>query len=299
MVRWIAFLSLLLLAVGWADCTPTPVVIWHGMGDSCCNPLSMGRIRKLIRSEGPQGIYVKNLMLGANVFSDTEHGYLANMNELVDDACRQIQADEQLKDGYHALGFSQGGLFVRALAQRCSNPPVRGIVSIGGPQRGIYGFPYCLGEQGICDTVRRMLNIGAYVGFVQRNLVQAQYWHDPFQLADYRDRSIFLADINCDRACNQTQYRENLLRLKYFLLVKFTLDEMVVPMESEWFGYFPENNGTVVLPMNETDFYKQDTLGLKTLDESGRLHFLSVVGNHLQIASRVFVAEIVKKFFME
>ena len=27
---------------------PVPVVIWHGMGDSCCNPASMGRIKQVI-----------------------------------------------------------------------------------------------------------------------------------------------------------------------------------------------------------------------------------------------------------
>lgn len=34
------------------------------------------------------------------------------MNSLVADACEQLQADPRLKDGYHALGFSQGGLFL-------------------------------------------------------------------------------------------------------------------------------------------------------------------------------------------
>jgi hypothetical protein len=27
---------------------PVPVVIWHGMGDSCCNAGSMGRIKDVI-----------------------------------------------------------------------------------------------------------------------------------------------------------------------------------------------------------------------------------------------------------
>lgn len=72
----------------------------------------MGRIRKLIKANVPGDIYVKNLMFGSNIFTDMEKGYLANMNEMLDDACKQIQEDEQLKDGYHALGFSQGGLFV-------------------------------------------------------------------------------------------------------------------------------------------------------------------------------------------
>jgi palmitoyl-protein thioesterase len=91
---------------------------------------------------------------------------------------------------------------------------------------------------------------------VQNNLVQAQYWDDPFLRDDYRDKSIFLADINCERACSQTQYRNNLLRLEHMVLIQFLKDEMIVPKESEWFGYFPSNNGTYVQPMNETDFYK-------------------------------------------
>jgi palmitoyl-protein thioesterase len=106
------------------------------------------------------------------------------------------------------------------------------------------------------STVRRLLNLGAYISFVQKNLVQAQYWDDPFLRDDYRDKSIFLADINCERACNQTHYRNNLLRLEHMVLIQFLKDEMIVPKESEWFGYFPSNNGTYVQPMNETDFYK-------------------------------------------
>ena len=27
---------------------PTPVVIWHGMGDNCCHSFSMGRIKELL-----------------------------------------------------------------------------------------------------------------------------------------------------------------------------------------------------------------------------------------------------------
>ena len=27
---------------------PTPVVIWHGMGDNCCHSFSMGRIKQLL-----------------------------------------------------------------------------------------------------------------------------------------------------------------------------------------------------------------------------------------------------------
>ena len=70
-------------------------------------------------------------------------------------------------------------------------------MSIGGPQQGVYGLPKCLGENHkLCDYVRRLLNYGAYVGWIQRLLVQAQYWHDPLAEEEYLQNSLFLADIN-------------------------------------------------------------------------------------------------------
>jgi palmitoyl-protein thioesterase len=65
------------------------------------------------------------------------------MNVLVDEACQQVRDDPELADGYNAVGFSQGALFIRALAQRCSSPPVRTLISVGGPQQGIFGLPHC------------------------------------------------------------------------------------------------------------------------------------------------------------
>ena len=35
-----------------------PVVLWHGMGDTCCLPTSMGYIKKLIEKTIP-GVYVR------------------------------------------------------------------------------------------------------------------------------------------------------------------------------------------------------------------------------------------------
>ena len=121
------FISLLLVpSFGQNDNSPTPVVLWHGMGsnwhfsfsflvqgDSCCNPLSMGYIKKLIKTNIPgDGVYVKSLMLGNNVVEDTEHGFFGNMNEQVANVCSQLMADSKLSNGYNAIGFSQGGLFM-------------------------------------------------------------------------------------------------------------------------------------------------------------------------------------------
>ena len=47
--------------------------------------------------------------------------------------------------------------------------------------------------------MRKLLNLGAYTSYVQKHLVQAQYWHDPLNEAEYRNVSLFLADINQER----------------------------------------------------------------------------------------------------
>eukprot|EP00961_Rhodomonas_salina_P155395 2092624-Rhodomonas_salina.2 len=37
---------------------PTPVVLWHGMGDTCCMPFSMGAVKKKLE-EKINGVYVR------------------------------------------------------------------------------------------------------------------------------------------------------------------------------------------------------------------------------------------------
>jgi len=56
----------------------------------------------------------------------------------------------------------------RAVVQRCPGLKIHNLLSVGGQHQGVYGFPRCPGNSSfICDEVRRMLNIGAYVKIVQ------------------------------------------------------------------------------------------------------------------------------------
>ncbi|VDK17614.1 unnamed protein product [Anisakis simplex] len=234
-------------------------------------------------------------MIGDNFVSDTLHGYFGNLNDEIDEACSKIANDVHLKDGYNAIGFSQGGLFLRGLAQRCSTPPMKNLISIGGPQQGIYGLPYCPGNVTICDTVRHLLDWGAYAGFVQRSSVQAQYWHDPTDAATYREASIFLADINAENAVNQT-YVDNLKKLNNLVLIKFNNDSMIVPKESEWFGYYKDGDTSSIIPLEESKLFTEDRIGLKAMKDSGKVQFLAMNGDHLEIPESVFIDEIINKF---
>ncbi|GMS79510.1 hypothetical protein PENTCL1PPCAC_1685, partial [Pristionchus entomophagus] len=273
---------------------PLPIVIWHGMGDSCCNPMSMGAIKKHLEAKIP-GVNVHSLQLGDGFVSDTKKSFFANMNELVALACIKIMRDPELQNGYNAIGFSQGGLFLRALAQRCANPPMKNLISIGGPQMGIFGLPYCIGDNFVCNSVRWLLEQGAYEGPVQRRVVQAQYWHDSNAEEEYKKKSIFLADINGENSINPV-YKKNLSNLKNLVLVKFEGDHMVVPKDSEWFGYYAPDDVSTTLAFNETRLYQEDRIGLKTLHESKRLHFISWPGEHLRVNLDTFDEDLIEKF---
>jgi len=100
---------------------------------------------------------------------------------------------------------------------------MKSLVSLGGQHQGIFGFPNCPGETfDLCNSVRELLTIGAYVEQVQNNVVQAQYWHDPLDFDNYVKHSAFLAEINNERKENfKPEYAENLAKLENLVLVMF------------------------------------------------------------------------------
>lgn len=295
-----------------------PIVLWHGMGDSCCNPLSLGAFKETLEKHIP-GVYVHSLRIGDNFAQDTENGFFMNVNDQVAMACQKIGQDPKLSNGYNAIGFSQGSQFLRAVAQRCPQG-MRNLISFGGQHQGVYGgcdilqirfflhvinpliisgIPSCFGEDHtICDYVRRLLNYGAYKSWIQDYLVQAQYWHDPLDEATYKAKSLFIAEINNERPVKNWTYAENMKKLSNFVMVKFTEDSMVDPIASEWFEFYQPGQADQIQPLEQTKLYQEDWLGLKALKESGRLHFLISRGNHLQFTEHFLVEKIVKPFLL-
>ena len=159
-------------------------------------------------------MYVYRIMIGNNIIVDTESGFFRDTNRQVREVCEKIQADPELAGGYNAIGFSQGGQFLRAVAQRCPQPPMKNLITFGAQHQGVFGFPNCPGElDPFCDIVRDLLNYGAYVDFVQNILVQAQYWHDPLHFDTYVEKSQFIAEINNEKAVKNESYAINLSSL--------------------------------------------------------------------------------------
>ncbi len=62
----------------------------------------------------------------------------------------------------------------------------------------------------------------------------------------------------------------------------FSNDTMIYPKETAWFQELRPDGS--LLPTTETAFYLEDWLGLKTLNEAGKVHFIEWPGDHLQFS---------------
>lgn len=104
------------------------------------------------------------------------------------------------------------------------------------------------------NCIIKSLYFVKYFRWIQNSLVQAEYWHDPIKESDYIKGSHFLADINNERFINKS-YRENLLKLKNFIMVMFTNDTMVIPKESEWFAFYSPGQDKEIMPLEQSVSY--------------------------------------------
>ena len=100
----------------------------------------------------------------------------------------------------------------------------------------------------------------------------------------------FLTSINneLDETINKT-YAENLATLQTLVLVLFSEDQTVVPKESSWFGsYAPPEDDEVektIIPMRLQPLYKEDRIGLRTLDERGGVVLKACAGEHMELST--------------
>lgn len=217
--------------------------------------------------------------------ADRSATFFGNLTLQMEKVCSDIAAHPILSTApaIDALGFSQGGQFLRGYVERCNNPPVRSLVTFGSQHNGISSFQSCGATDWLCKGAQGLLRSNTWSTFVQSRLVPAQYFRDPEQLEDYLLYSNFLADINNERELKNQTYKTNLQTLKKFVMYIFEDDETVHPKESGWFA---EVNGTDVTDLRDREIYNEDWIGLKGLDGKGALEFKSTPGKHMSLSDK-------------
>jgi palmitoyl-protein thioesterase len=269
--------------------TPLPLVIWHGLGDSFEND-GLKSVANLVNLTVP-GTYTYLIHIGEDGSADRQSTFFGNLTDQVALVCGTLASHPALNKStaINALGFSQGGQFLRAYIERCNNPPVHNLVTFGSQHNGISQFQSCKTGDWVCLAAEALLKSGTWTSFVQNQLVPAQYFRDPEDLDNYLEHSNFLADVNNERPKKNALYKKNLANLNKFAMYMFEKDEAAIPKESGWFAEVNTTSGKVT-KLQDRKIYKEDWLGLKELDEKGALDF-NLVKNagHMNLDKDVLV----------
>lgn len=267
---------------------PLPLVIWHGLGDNY-KADGLRAVGDLAAETNP-GTYVYNIRLDDDPSADRTATFFGNLTVEIERVCADLAAHPVLSSApaINGLGFSQGGQFLRAYVQRCNNPPVRNLVTFGSQHNGISRFGQCATTDWLCKFAIGFLTTNTWSHFAQSRVVPAQFYRDPDDLESYLKYSNFLADVNNERTVKNETYKRNLLTLEKFAMFVFTEDKTAIPKESGWFAQVNSTSGDVTW-LKDRDLYKEDWLGLRALDELGRLDFEVAEGGHMELTDELLV----------
>ncbi|XP_045815236.1 palmitoyl-protein thioesterase 1-like [Trifolium pratense] len=105
-----------------------------------------------------------------------------------------------------------------------------------------------------------------------------------YAIPKYLENCRFLPKLNNEKPGQRNStYKKRFSSLENLVLIMFEQDATLIPKETSWFGYYPDGFFEPILPSLETKLYTEDWIGLKALDEAGRVHFISIPGYHLEI----------------
>ncbi|CAF5201089.1 unnamed protein product [Rotaria magnacalcarata] len=250
----------------------------------------MNELAGWIRTSFPD-IYVVSIEVG----NGEDDSLLWPLEKQVEQFCTSVLADENLRQGFNMLGYSQGSIIVRGAVEKCSLP-VHNLITLSGIHQGVFGVPYLLK---LPAEFRELVSKYAYESAVQDVISVAGYWRDPDQLNRYIADCRYLPDINNEREARNETYRENMLKLNAFVMTYTDIDEVVTPSRSGWFmGYAP--NTLDVETWNDSRQFKEDLIGMRTLLEQGKLYTLTSHVRHQDVPhapNRDFIIENILPFF--
>ena len=256
--------------------TNYPILVLHGLESSS---REMEPLCEWLENTFDATVY--NMELG----NGEKTSLYTSLNDQLYELCSSIYDIKELNQGFDFIGISQGGLLARGYVERCNSYPVRNLITFVSPHGGVF-WP---------NTKNSGL---MYNDFFQNHLSVASYWRNPMMLNTYLTCS-FLALLNNEKWCDleSPNHRRNIRNLSNFVMIWSPEDKVLDPPESGKFSFFDEDFN--VIPLEDTELYKNDALGLKFLNFMDRLHIYETNCSHVEHRNSVCfqqLSEILKRF---
>lgn len=109
-----------------------------------------------------------------------------------------------------------------------------------------------------------------FYSYVGQKTSVGNYWKDPHQIPLYLNYSKFLPFVNNELLSQKSrQYKEAILKLEKMVLIGGPDDGVITPWQSAHFEFFDKDKK--VRPLQNSSIFISDSIGLKTLHDTGRL----------------------------
>jgi len=213
---------------------------------------------------------------------DNKWASLKKLQTLVDDATAVLEKtiaenEELFRDGFILVGHSQGGIVSRGvMMQHKFN--VTKYISLSGVQNGFYGdCGVWFTKNMTCDIITDIM----YSTKMQNCFSAAGFWRD-IDRDLYLKKNLFLPILNNEEGTSATpeyqkMQKENFLQPQEYHFFGSPDDEIIRPWFTALFDTLGSDGKTRV-PIEQQYIYQQDTFGLRTAIEQGRVHFYTVPG---------------------
>ncbi|XP_021893644.1 palmitoyl-protein thioesterase 1-like [Carica papaya] len=257
-----------------------PFILLHGIADECSSAKSKFFTEFLSNSSGSTGYCIE-------VGNGQWDSWFIPLEEQSRIVCDKVKQMKELSGGYNIVGLSQGNLIARGLVEFCDDaPPVKNYVSLAGPHAGTASVPLC-GSGVFCIIADGLIKSDVYTDYVQDHLAPSGYLKLPMEIPKYLEKCKFLPKLNNELPDQKnSSYKHRLSSLQKLVLIMFEDEEVVIPKETSWFGYYPDGAFNPVIPPQQTKLYTEDWIGLKTLDDTGKVEYVAVRGGHLNISTQ-------------